>query len=90
MKKPVDVEDVTAKLKAASSAPLVQPSPQLVRLTEEKPPLAKKAAASKPVFLRVPGELYGQYEAEATKRTRATGKGVTVQQVMLEKLAGAL
>ena len=90
MKRPADVEDLTARLKTASSAPLVQPSPQIARSTEENPTRAKKAAASKPVFLRVPGELYGQYEAEATKRTRATGKGVTVQQVMLEKLAGAL
>jgi hypothetical protein len=86
MKKPADVEDLTARLKAASSAPLVAMPPQ-----EEPARRAHaKKAVSKPLFLRVPGHLYARYEAEATRRTKETGKGVTIQQVMLEKLEGDL
>jgi hypothetical protein len=40
------------------------------------------------VFLRLPFDLHSRLEAEAIARTKATGKGVTVQQVILDKLAG--
>jgi hypothetical protein len=38
------------------------------------------------VFLRMNGQLYEEYDQEAVRRTKATGRGVTVQQVILEKL----
>ena len=42
------------------------------------------------VFLRLPADIHAKYETEAVARTKKTGKGVTVQQVMIEKLDGAL
>jgi hypothetical protein len=33
--------------------------------------------------------LYEQYDEEAVRRTKQTGRGVTVQQVILDRLAGA-
>lgn len=81
MKKPVDVQDLTTSLTAAAATPLVQIPP-------EHPQRQKKASVS--VFLRMPADLHARYEAEAVARTKASGKGVTVQQVMIEKLDGAL
>jgi hypothetical protein len=81
MKKPATVEDLTASLTAAAATPLVK-GPQ------ERPQRQKKASVS--LFLRLPAELHARYEAEAVARTKASGKGVTVQQVMIEKLDGAL
>ena len=42
------------------------------------------------MVLRLPSDLHARLEGEAVNRTKATGKGVTVQQIILEKLAGAL
>jgi hypothetical protein len=38
------------------------------------------------VFLRLSQDLYDQYDEEAVRRTKATGRGVTVQQVILDRL----
>jgi hypothetical protein len=81
MKKPANVDDLTASLTAAAAAPLV-------RVAQDPPQRQKKASVS--VFLRMPADLHARYEAEAVSRTKATGKGVTVQQVMIEKLDSAL
>ena len=42
------------------------------------------------VFLRLSPELFAKIDAEAVERTKATGRGVTVQQVIVEKLEGAV
>lgn len=87
MKKPANVEDLTAKLSAAATAPLVA-APQ-----EDAAPKVRaqrKKEASIPLFVRLPGKLHARYEAEAVARTKASGKGVTVQQVIIEKLEGDL
>jgi hypothetical protein len=84
MKRPANVADLTASLTAAAQAPLVRSAPEPAN--EPQP----KRGGSKAVFLRMPDGLHARYEAEAVARTKATGKGVTVQQVMLEKLEGAL
>jgi hypothetical protein len=83
MRKPADVEDMAQRLRLASSAPLV---PSQDNAPEQPKPKPAKKAASKALFLRVPGPLYARYEAEAMKRTKQSGKGVTIQQVMLETL----
>jgi len=86
MKKPKDVPELASQLAAAASAPLVSqtaPQPAEGRGTGRRPP----NRSSKSVFLRVPADLYAKFDSEAINRTKATGRGVTVQQVILDKLA---
>ena len=83
MKAPRDLPDLGAKLTQAATAPL-QTTP--LRVVEKSKP-AK--AGSESVFLRVPRDLHAKLAEEATARTKATGKGVTVQQIILERLAGS-
>lgn len=83
MRKPANVQDLAATLSTAASTPLVRAVPE-----PEKPARQKRGSVS--VFLRLPADIHARYEAEAVTRTKATGKGVTVQQVMIEKLDGAL
>lgn len=85
MKKAQGVDDLASRLTEAATAPLLAPAP----VAQERPARAKKAS-SVSVFLRLPGELHARLEGEAVSRTKATGKGVTVQQIIVEKLAGAL
>jgi hypothetical protein len=84
MKKPQGLDDLGSRLTQAAAAPL-QNAPAL-RIAP--PPKAPKAS-SIPVFVRVPAELHAELEAEATARTKATGRGVTVQQIILERCAGS-
>ncbi len=82
MKKPKDVEGLADSLTAAASMPAgvtaevyqLQARPQKVKRT------------TKSVFLRLDAELYERYDREAIARTKATGRGVTVQQVILSRL----
>jgi hypothetical protein len=81
MKKPKDVEDLSARLAEAAAAPLVpQPVKQQV-VTVSEPQQRRKAPnrRSKSLFLRLPEELFEKYDAQAVERTKATGRGVTVQ-----------
>lgn len=94
MKKPKDVTDLANRLASAASTPLVAPPPVPHRfVAEEQGPTSaerkRKAPARStiPVFLRLSKDLYDQYDGEAVRRTRATGRGVTVQQVILDRLA---
>jgi hypothetical protein len=89
MKKPTDVAGLADRLTSAASAPLVPVAP-VVRASQEKPRRKEPNRGSVSVFLRLSPELFAMADAEAIKRTKATGRGVTVQQVILDKLAGAL
>jgi hypothetical protein len=73
MKKAQGVEDLAGRLSQAAAAPLL--------------PAKTRKTASISVFLRLPADLHSRLEAEAVARTKATGKGVSVQQVILDRLA---
>lgn len=73
------------------------PAPALAPVAEEAPQEQEKATKKEPkkagtasVFLRLPRDLFEKYDAEAVRRTKETGRGVSIQQVILEKLARAL
>jgi hypothetical protein len=91
MKKPKDVSDLAARLTAGATTPL-----QVVASTAPNEPTpippstgtAKRSSVS--VFLRLPAALHGRVADIATERTKQTGKGVTVQQVILEILERGL
>lgn len=84
MKKPKDVPELASRLSNAATAPLV---PSIQGATEAQG-RARKAPkrGSESLFLRIPPELFKQLDEEAVTRTKATGRGVTVQQVILDKL----
>lgn len=95
MKKPRDIQELASRLTTAVTAPLVAPGPASVaQPVNEAPPAElpekrRKAPnrSTVSVFLRISQTLYEQYDAEAVRRTRETGRGVTVQQVILDRLA---
>ena len=96
MKTPKGMEDMAERIRAAATTPALtvvqQVEPTLEPKTNPKPATqaapkrVKGAGASTSVFLRVPLAKYAELETEATKRTKATGKGVTVQQIILERI----
>jgi hypothetical protein len=86
MKKPKDVEELADKLTAAAATPLIPATKAPPPAAQERPAKRKKAA-SVSVFLRVPHDLHERLESEAIARTKRTGRGVTVQQIILEKAA---
>ena len=85
MKRPANVQDLTTTLTAAATAPLVR---AVAETGPERPTRLKRGSVS--VFLRLPADIHAKYEAESVARTKKTSKGVTVQQVMIEKLDGEL
>jgi hypothetical protein len=85
MKKAQDVEDLAGRLSEAASAPLLPSAP--VAAVQDNRPARTKKPGSVSVFLRLPADVHARLESEAVARTKATGKGVTVQQVILDKLA---
>lgn len=89
MKKPKDITDLASRLSNAATTPLVASIPAAVseagsEVHEKRRKAPKRGSVS--VFLRVPPELFRQFDEEAVNRTKATGRGVTVQQVILDKL----
>jgi hypothetical protein len=85
MKKPAQISSLADRLTAAANTPTMPiAQPEAIPARSRGRPVSGSGSVS--VFLRVPAELYAQLEGEATDRTRATGKGVTVQQVILSKL----
>ena len=84
MKKAQGVEDLAGRLAEAAAAPLVPVTP----VAQDNRPAKAKKPSSVSVFLRLPSDLHARLEQEAIARTKATGRGVTVQQVILDKLAG--
>lgn len=94
MKKPKDVAELADRLTSAASMPLVAPAPvsRVSAADEQNPALAAgkrnpPARSTIPVFLRLSQDLYAKYDGEAVRRTKATGRGVTVQQVILDRLS---
>lgn len=92
MKKRHDVDELAKQLTTAVSTPLqkvAQPasSQESVAAPKEelKKPKKKKVEAI-PVFLRLPASLYERFDNVAVKRTKETGRGVSVQQIIIEKL----
>jgi hypothetical protein len=92
MKKPKDIQSLTDRLANAAATPAgaaaVTP-PSIEALAAAPRPRARKRG-SVSVFLRMQPEMFAKADAEAVSRTKETGRGVTVQQVILEKLAGVL
>jgi hypothetical protein len=88
MKKPKDVSDLAARLTAGATTPLQVVAPVALAPTEPVDIAAqndtKTKRSSVSVFLRLPSALHGRVGDIATERTRQIGKGVTVQQVILE------
>jgi hypothetical protein len=82
MKKVQGVEDLAGRLSEAAAAPLLPTTP----IAQDNRPVRTRKPASVSVFLRLPADLHARLEGEAVARTKATGKGVTVQQVILDKL----
>jgi len=96
MRKPKDVQELASRLTTAVTTPLVAPAPAPIALAavEASPAASEKRRkapnrATVPVFLRIAQTLYDQYDEEAVRRTKETGRGVTVQQVILDRLTGA-
>jgi hypothetical protein len=97
MKKPKDVTELATRLANANATPLVAqvPAPTMPEAREAQalqPPKQRRNAPNRgsvAVFLRLSQDLYDSYDAEAVRRTREKGRGVTVQQVILDRLAEA-
>jgi hypothetical protein len=95
MKKPKDVTELANRLASANATPLVaqaQATPEANEAPASLPPKQRRNAPNRgsvAVFLRLSQELYDSYDAEAVRRTREKGRGVTVQQVILDRLAEA-
>lgn len=87
MKKSTNVADLSARLTNAATTPLVQVAPVVEEVQAKPRKQVKRRGVS--VFLRLPPELYARIDAEAVTRTKAKGRGVTVQQVIIDKLEGS-
>jgi hypothetical protein len=96
MKKRHDVDELAKQLTTAAVTPLQKivqsepapvpvPAPEVVVAPVATKKKAKKAAAV-PVFLRLPATMYQHFDNIAVARTKKTGRGVSVQQVILEQL----
>lgn len=83
MKKPKEVADLAGFLQKAATTPaltVTQPETEILQTAK------KKKSASLPLLLRVPVDLHSRLEAEAIARTKEIGRGVTMQQIIIEKL----
>jgi hypothetical protein len=94
MKKPKDVTELASRLASAATTPLVAPAPAPTAveaspavLPEKRRKTPKRGTVA--VFLRLPQTKYEEYDEEAVRRTKETGRGVSVQQVILDRLTGA-
>lgn len=92
MKKRHDVDELAKQLTTAVSTPLQKvsqpaPTPEAVATPKAEPKKPKKQKVEAiPVFLRLPVSLYERFDNVAVKRTKETGRGVSVQQIIIEKL----
>lgn len=86
MKKPTDIQGLADRLSGAAATPV-----GVTTITDTKQPHVRgQKRGSVSVFLRLSPELFAKVDAEAVNRTKASGRGVTVQQVILDKLASAI
>lgn len=83
MKKAQGIEDLAGRLSEAASAPLFP----VEAVQENRPVKTTRKTGSVSLFLRLPADVHARLESEAVARTKAIGKGVSVQQVILDKLA---
>jgi hypothetical protein len=97
MKKTRNVADLAARLAAAAETPLRAPiAPAVSQDNPTKEPALKTEAkrgrvagiGTTPVYLRLPNPIYERLETIAVERTRETGKGVSIQQVIIDVLGG--
>jgi len=82
MKASSKVDDLAARLAAASTAPLVSP-PQV----ETRAPKAKPQGGTVQVTLRPSRDLLATYVGKAADRSKEEGRTVTAQEIMIEVLA---
>lgn len=85
VKDPAALADRLRRLEGAATTPLIAPPP-IVVAAEAPATMAKPKAKTTSVFLRVPDELHVYLDGLAMARTRETGRGVTIQQIILEQL----
>ena len=89
MKKRHDVNELAKQLTTAASTPLqkvAKPVPQEVVVETPAPTRKKPKSDAIPVFLRLPAAMYQHFDTIAVERTKETGRGVSVQQVIIEQL----
>jgi len=95
MKKAKNVADLAARLSAAAETPLQVPvAPVVIQDSPIREPVVKSEAkrgrvagiGTAPVYLRLPNPIHERLEAIAMERTRETGKGVSIQQVIIDVL----
>jgi hypothetical protein len=86
MKRQKNAEELAARLTAGAIAPLqtVTPAVEEPAVKETQGSKGKKATVA--VFLRLPETLHNHLDAKAIARTKELGRGVSVQQVILEIL----
>jgi hypothetical protein len=80
-----NVDTLEEKLAKAAATPLVPPPVARIEVAV-KPSKRKAAADTVPVFLRLDRSVFARYNELAVARTRETGKGVSVQQIIAERL----
>lgn len=88
MKKRHDVDELAKQLTTAAVTPLqkslqVSTEPKANEATTTR---KKQKSDAVPVFLRLPATMYKQFDDLAIARTKETGRGVSVQQIIIEQL----
>lgn len=90
MKKSRDVDELAKQLTTAVTTPLqsVSPSKNPSKETDidQMPKKRRQKSDAVPVFLRLPAQMYKHFDEIAVARTKETGRGISVQQIILEQL----
>ncbi|MBT9100430.1 hypothetical protein KFZ76_22285 [Methylovulum psychrotolerans] len=92
MKKRHDVDELAKQLTTAAATPLhkstpvAAPPPEIIDPPVPSAQKKKQKSDAIPVFLRLPAVMYKHYDDIAIARTKETGRGVSVQQVIIEQL----
>lgn len=79
MKRHKEADDLASRLTNAATAPLIA-------LESGAGVHKRKGVDTVPVFLRISRRLYERLDEAAIARTREKGRGVTVQQVIIDIL----
>lgn len=88
MKKRHDVDELAKQLTTAAVTPLQKITHVALPEAVGAPKVMRKKQKNTaiPVFLRLPATLYQHFDNIAVERTKETGRGVSVQQVIIEQL----